>query len=272
MYRIVNICKKRVVRQRRNRHRKKVRGNVDDSKLCEFKNDLLRLNGDCSSRIENFILSKSRLFLERFVKSTYSGEIGHNLSYIVNSCVEFFRKPRPCKKDWPEMSCNIDFSHKILGDVNLPSIINSSNVKNSLPSCLRDQFHVRFVYKYGKTIGGKILNYNYILRDSGVSCFDDIERMSCDCDTSPFKNEHFGISSNNFADGIQILHVHDHGVACKWNYDVTKAGFPQDCLKVNDIIISVNGIRGCGQMLKNEITLASELFLVIKRLDRGITS
>ena len=37
MYRIVNICKSRSTKSRRNRHRKKSRGKIDDSGLAEFK-------------------------------------------------------------------------------------------------------------------------------------------------------------------------------------------------------------------------------------------
>ena len=49
MYRIVNICKNGSVGFRRGRHRKKDRGRIDDSKLGDFKTDLLRLSQDCAS-------------------------------------------------------------------------------------------------------------------------------------------------------------------------------------------------------------------------------
>ena len=191
MSRIVNICTDRR-RTRKNRHRKKVRGKIDDSKLCDFKNDLLRLRRDCASRMENFILSKSRLFLERFVKSAHFNGIGRYLSFLISDYVEYFRKPRPCKKDSLEFPCFINFSHKILGDVNLHSILGNSDVKGLLPGNLKDTFRIKLVYRYGKTIGRKILNYNQILRESGITCYDDIVQMSCDCDSSPFKHDTFG--------------------------------------------------------------------------------
>ena len=61
-----------------------------------------------------------------------------------------------------------------------------------LPGNLRDAFKIKLVYRYSKTIGRKILNYNQVLRDSGVTCYDDIAQMPCDCDSSPFKHDIFG--------------------------------------------------------------------------------
>ena len=192
MYRIVNICKNGSGGFRRGRHRKKARGRIDDSKLGDFKADLLRLSQDCASRLENFILSKPRLFLERFVKSSHSNGLERGLSYLVSSCVDYHRKPRPGRKSVPEILFNVDFSHKILSDVNISSILGNSSVKGLLPASLRNQFDIRLVFRYSKTIGSKILNYNSVLRDSGVTCYNDIGRLTCDCDSSPFKHSVLG--------------------------------------------------------------------------------
>ena len=55
-----------------------------------------------------------------------------------------------------------------------------------------DKFSIRLVYKFGKTIGSKILNYNEVLRSVGVVSYNDITQMSCDCHSSPLKNDNFG--------------------------------------------------------------------------------
>ena len=61
-----------------------------------------------------------------------------------------------------------------------------------LPVSLKGKFDLKVVYKFGKTIGGKILNYNDILRKVAVLGYDDILRMSCDCENSAFKHDNFG--------------------------------------------------------------------------------
>ena len=191
MYRIVNICTTPRARHRRGRHRKKARGNLDDSQFCEFKTDLLRLNRDCAVRIENFILSKSRLFLERFVRSSHFGELSRGLRYLVSSCVGFFRKVKPSRKLRPEIPLHVDFTHQIFNDVNINSIIESTAVKSLLPRNLTDKFSIKLVFKYNKTIGSKILNYNEVLKSVGNVSFNDISQMSCDCHSSPFQNSSF---------------------------------------------------------------------------------
>ena len=191
MFRVENICSAPKIGSRGRRHLKKSRRVIDDLALRTFRDELLRLSQDCAARMENFVLSKSRRFLSRFVRSVYFGEIGRGMSYLVSSCVEYFRKIRPRKTIRPEFSWPVGFSHKILSDVNVSSIIGSSVVKDQLPAGLKDKFSIKIVFKYGKTIGGKILNYNEVLRDSGISSHDDILRMSCDCGSSPFRNSVF---------------------------------------------------------------------------------
>ena len=103
-----------------------------------------------------------------------------------------FPEVKPSKKEKPEISFNVDFLHQILNDVNIKSVLGSSGVRGLLPKNLLDKFSIRLVYKFGKTIGSKILNYNEVLRGVGVVSHDDISQMSCDCPSSPFKSNELG--------------------------------------------------------------------------------
>ena len=232
MFRISNICSNSKPRRRGGRHRKKSRGNIRDSLLCEFKTDLLRLSRDCAVRMENFILSKPRVVLERFVKSLHFSELDHGLRYMVSSCADYFRKLRPLKKSKPEIPLYIDFSHKILSDVNVNSILRNNAVNGLLPGNLSDKFTVKLVYKFGKTIGSKILNYNEVLKGAGVASYDDITHMSCDCDSSPFKNSAFGhviTGDLNIIQDIKLRELCSFGTKFREN----------PLLDVNNIIKSV---------------------------------
>ena len=132
------------------------------------------------------------MFLERFAKSPHFTELDRGLRYMVSSCVDYFRRLRPCKKSKPEIPLYIDFSHKILSDVNISAILRSNTVSGLLPGNLSDKFSIKLIYKYGKTIGSKILNYNEVLKGAEIASYNDITQMSCDCDSSPFKNSNFG--------------------------------------------------------------------------------
>ena len=191
MYGVVNICINKKKAQR-NRHKKKNRGKIDDSGLDDFRNEVLSLAESQLCKLECLIRSKSRVFLERFVNSVYFNGIGKKVSFLIKSFVDFFRKVKPVRNKIPDIQCNVDFSHKIFDDININSIFNNKNVKNLLPSSLRGRFRLKIVYRFGKTIGGKILNYNNVLRDLNVPDFDHIMRMSCDCETSAFKHGYFG--------------------------------------------------------------------------------
>ena len=191
MYRIKNFCSNKG-KFRRGRHRRKTKGGITGADLEEFGRNLARLRDDNFSKIEAFIFSKQRAFLERFVRSGHFLNVGKRISYMLNSYVNFSRKVKPVKKELPDILFDIDFSHKIMEDVNVSAILNSSNVKASLPTSVRGHFNAKIVFKYGKTIGRKILNYNRSLKDSGVSTYDDILRMSCDCIDSPFIHSIFG--------------------------------------------------------------------------------
>ena len=132
------------------------------------------------------------MFLERFVKSPHFNELNRGLCYLVSSCADYFRKLRPLRKSKPEIPLYIDFSHKILSDVNVNSILKDNAVSGLLPGNLSDKFTIKLVYKFGKTIGSKILDYNEVLKGADVASYDDITQMSCDCDSSPFRNSTFG--------------------------------------------------------------------------------
>ena len=86
----------------------------------------------------------------------------------------------------------MDFTHQIFNDVNIKSIIESVAVKSLLPRNLTDKFSIKLIFKFNKTIGSKILNYNEVLKGVGNVSYDDISHMSCDCHSSPFKNSTFG--------------------------------------------------------------------------------
>ena len=82
--------------------------------------------------------------------------------------------------------------HKIFGDINLGSILGTSEMRSALPLGLAGKFGVRLVFSYGRTVGSKILNYNNILKNTGDLSYTDILNMDCDCNDSPFKHEQLG--------------------------------------------------------------------------------
>ena len=119
------------------------------------------------SNVEKLINSKSRQFLERFHVSTFFGELPRRIKYMISSKVNFARRIGPVKREKDNLLWNIQFSHAIIGDVNLGSVLSCAEVKRNLPTDLKGKFNVRLWFRYGKTIGCGILNYNKHLRHCG---------------------------------------------------------------------------------------------------------
>ena len=142
--------------------------------------------------IECLVASKQRKFLQRFSVSSHFPSLDEKTKYFIHSRVNYLRKLKPRPKERECISWQVQFSHKIMGDINLNSIINYANVKKNLPANLKNKFRTRLIYKFGKTIGSKILNYNDVLRNTGNLQFDDILNMQCNCDDSLHKNDQFG--------------------------------------------------------------------------------
>ena len=276
MFRIENICSAPRTGPRRHRHLRKSRRAANDLALRTFRDDLLRLSRDCAARLENFVLSKPRKFLGSFVRSVYFSEIDRGLSCLISSCVDYFRKVRPRKTIRPEFSWPVGFSHKILSDVNINSIIGNSAVRDQLPKGLKDKFSIRIVFKYGKTIGGKILNYNEVLRDSGISGYNDILQMSCDCDSSPFKNSLFQHVITGDLDIIQDTKLRElcsFGTKFRENPFLDVSKIHSDILKNFDYLkgkiarkfsIPVAGFKKWkhtfSEVLRNKLKMCSRLF------------
>ena len=91
MYRIVNVCRK-VVGNRRNRHLRKVKGGTNEASLIDFRQSLLSMENGDFSRIEHFIFSKQRTFLDRFVKSCHFSGIGKKGFICIGIFCQLFKK------------------------------------------------------------------------------------------------------------------------------------------------------------------------------------
>jgi len=58
----------------------------------------------------------------------------------------------------------INYTCKQIEDINLPEILNQRDVKQALPSNLNYNHSPVLTYKFSKTIGQMIFNYNLILK------------------------------------------------------------------------------------------------------------
>ena len=135
MYKVVNICQEGSGKHRNGRHRKKRRGGITDESFLNFRNELALLFEAIGLRgIEDKVFSTQRRYLERFFMSTHFSTLNENIRFVIKSRVDFLQKVKPSKSMRESVSWNAKFLHKIMGDVNLNSIINCSDVQKHLPS------------------------------------------------------------------------------------------------------------------------------------------
>ena len=109
--------------------------------------------------MEGIILRKKRVFLEKIAKSSFFTLLPREVQCILEYRSDHTRKLRPTKKKIDSIMWKIDFSHKLLDDLNNQSIFFMKEVNKSLPSQVQNKSITRPVFSYGRTIGLKILNY-----------------------------------------------------------------------------------------------------------------
>ena len=206
LYRIVNVCEQTKGRRRR-RHCKKKRVRAVEGDLTSFRDCLMALSDTAFSSVEKMIGAKSRKFLEQFYASKSFDSLPRKIKYLIKAKVNFARKTGPVKREKDNIHWNVQFSHSIIGDMNLSSILGSAEVAGKLPSDIRKKFDIRPWYRYGKTIGSRILNYNKQLKNCGNLSYANISSMECDCHSSEFKNGHFGHVITGDLDIVQSLEL-----------------------------------------------------------------
>ena len=86
----------------------------------------------------------------------------------------------------------IDFTTKIIQKLNLGRILNTKWIKDLIPGDCRYKKPPVIIYNYGRNIGSFLLNYSKDLKDLTINNMTDIDNMECSCDSSPFKDQHYG--------------------------------------------------------------------------------
>ena len=179
-------------RKRRGRGSRKKKGGFTMEDYVNFSAQLGGLLVTNPGQVEPFIFSKQRKFLERFVGLGLFGSLDRRLRYLIERRVDFTRKPGPMKKERGMVDWKVGFSHKIVEDVGLLGLYNLGFLRGLLPKEVKRGDRVRLVYRFGRKIGAKILNYNGALRDAADLSYRDILRMDCDCEGSVFCDQSHG--------------------------------------------------------------------------------
>ena len=188
-YRIVNILDTRK-RRHRGRRNRKTKGKYSETDYERFRQELEETYVSNRDRLEVLILSKQRSFLDKFISKSLDLDLPAKVRYILTTRAAYTKKIAPRKKDTDKITWKIDFSHKILEDVNIQAIYNLSEVRQFLPTQIQGKNIFRKVFSYGRNIGSKILNYNQCLKEAQTYSLGDINNMSCDCAQSDLSDIH----------------------------------------------------------------------------------
>ena len=96
------------------------------------------------------------------------------------------------KRIAPELICKIQFSSKVMQDINLNRIFRDKRVTKSLPSII-PQTLPTVVYKYNKPIRNKILNYKDVIENLDIEEFiSNYNDDQCECKNSEFTDKNHG--------------------------------------------------------------------------------
>ena len=113
-----------------------------------------------------------------------------------------FKKPQPkLRRSLPDNIIHINFKNKGIEMVNLTSILQSAEVKETLPSTAKTFSPPTIVYSLDNPISTKIFNFNKFTASLDVDEFlRNPNSLPCSCEHSPFSdNHHKHIISGNLA-------------------------------------------------------------------------
>ena len=190
-FRVSNLLESKPAKNRGRRLRKK-KGKFSDDEFGPFGDALVRTFASDRGKLEALILSKQRAFLEKFSATRHFAILANEIRYLVQSRISYAKKIAPIKKKIDQINWRVDFTHKILESVNIRSIYNMREVKQLLPAQIRGKDIFKKVFKYGKTIGSRILNYNKVLKEVQGMAYDEMVDMECDCGSSVLSDAHHG--------------------------------------------------------------------------------
>jgi len=190
-YRIANLYPKNNKKKNRGKRTRKKCQRTDENNLKVFIELLQQAEINEPHKIESIISSRSRKFLNHLANSPLFQNLDKRTRFIMIKRSQYFNKARPYSKDKP-LDCILNFSHKIIEDINFNNIFNSGELKQLIPKEIKLKKKPQLIFKYTKNIGSKILNYNNVLKNTGIINYDDILNMRCDCANSPFKHDTFG--------------------------------------------------------------------------------
>ena len=154
--------------------------NRNTSEVLNVLNQLLKLSKDHIHLLYVALrgLSHKVLFKIREIILGKSKEYDKRFCHMILAFTSTLVIPKTTKlKD--RMVLVVPYLNKIMDKINLSGILNCKKVKSMLPSNLKFPETPMISYKFGKTIGQSLFNYNKILRDISVA---DVEHLTCNCD------------------------------------------------------------------------------------------
>ena len=191
-FRIENINPRKHNKRRGRHSKRKAKGRINEGDLDRFRQEMTERWDSEPGKIESFICSKPRNFVNRFVSSAHLGTLSKPLVYILTNLGAYFTKARLTSTKTDRIRWQVQLTHKIIDEVNLNRIMNLREVKGTIPGELRGVDNPQIVYKFSKTVGARVLNYNNVLKNMGALNYQAIQDMRCECDGSEFKHPQLG--------------------------------------------------------------------------------
>ena len=174
------------------RHLRKKKGGSDEDMLRSFRDELEVTYNTRLDHLESVIGGKQRGFLVKFVSSVHFQQLDRKIKYILENRIAYIRKVEPVRKKSEGVLWKVDFTHKIMEDLNIRAVYNKRELLGLLPTELRKKDSFRLIFRYGRSIASKILNYNQVLKDLQDISYEEIEGMNCHCDGSVWVDTNHG--------------------------------------------------------------------------------
>jgi hypothetical protein len=227
--------------KRPSRHGRKTRAKITEEDMVDFRDRLGRIMTEGPAKMEAHIRGKSRKFLSRFRASGHYDLLDRKVRYILDKYVRYSAKVPNRKQEDGQIKWMVDLSHKIIDEANLNGVMNCPQVRRQVPGGLRYGKNPQVVFKFSGTIARKILNYNKILKNTGVLSYQDIVGMDCRCENHPLKHDVFG---HVITGDLSVLHNEKLREICSKGAKFREVPY----LDVKKVMLQIKGdIAGIGK-------------------------
>lgn len=172
--------------KRRYKKRRRKSKKVDDN-VCQAINNF---NADTIPQLVRYLRNRSQKTLRLVHDFVQTNSELPKAILLATKCflARYYHMPKLTVMQQNNQIVKIKFIHPVYDAINIPSILNATWLKRTMPTVTAKDKKCKVVFSYEKPFSAKVLNHSKVL--SGLRSIDDVKQalsLDCHCQTSEFR-------------------------------------------------------------------------------------